>query len=211
MTMAMTDDHLSLFAAARLHARRNHIPAICSILTLLASDHRVTHPNGGVMAVTQLQHRWLSLAVATTAELLGVLLTAALIASRWWALGAVSAVATLTIVIAFLPRALNRVAAARRWPPHPRTWMLTDIATEPHQGIGDQLMTAITTQADNANTWLVLQTHRSNHTALRLYQRHGFTPTSRQRSHHKIALQRPPSTRRNAHTPSSPPPRVEQP
>lgn len=52
--------------------------------------------------------------------------------------------------------------------------MLSDIATEPHRGIGDALMREMERFADQASATVVLEVADRNEVAKRLYLRHGF-------------------------------------
>ena len=52
--------------------------------------------------------------------------------------------------------------------------MLSDVATEPHRGIGDALMREVERCADQASATVVLEVADVNEVAKRLYLKHGF-------------------------------------
>lgn len=53
-------------------------------------------------------------------------------------------------------------------------WVLSNVATESHRGIGDALMREVERCVDQASVTVVLEVADSNEVARRLYLRHGF-------------------------------------
>ena len=86
------------------------------------------------------------------------------------AAGVVAAASSLLLA----PRCERQIRAHRTYGTWPRTWVLSDIATEPHRGIGDALMREIERRADQASATVVLEVADRNEVAKRLYVRHGF-------------------------------------
>lgn len=183
-------DQLSRLDAARLHARRFDKPLLSSILTLAVADQLITHPDGGVLAITRLGRPGPRV-VATSLGYTGLTVATALAAAQGrYAIAAASAVALLAVILVGAPKAARKLRQTRRHDVDGvSTWLLTDIATEPHSRIGDQLMQEAIRLADTAGARLVLEARPDNATALRLYERHGFSAPSDDRK--PLLLQRP--------------------
>lgn len=169
-------DQLSRLDAARLHARRFDKPLLSSILTLAVADQLITHPDGGVLAITRLGQPWPRV-VATSLAYLGLVIgTAVAAALSHYTIAVASTAALLAVILLAAPKAARKqrhthLHSVRELP----TWLITDIATEPHRRIGDQLMQETIRLADNAGARLVLESRPDNLIALRLYKRHGFS------------------------------------
>lgn len=169
-------DQLGRIAAARLHSRRFNRSLIGSLVTLAAADDLITHCDGGVLAITGLERPWPR--VITTAVLYFALITAMSTAllNGLVLIGALLLIVLLVIVVFTGPKTARRARHAHlsEAGSESATWLITDVATNPHLGIGDQLMSAAAAKADVARADLVLVTRSNNITARNLYQRHGF-------------------------------------
>ena len=88
------------------------------------------------------------------------------------ALTATAVAAASALVLA--PRCERQIRAHRTYVPSTRTWVLSDVATEPHRGIGDALMREVERCADQASATVVLEVADVNEVAKRLYLKHGF-------------------------------------
>lgn len=122
--------------------------------------------------------------MATSLAYLGLVIATAVAAVHGdFVIAAASAVALLAVILVAAPKAARklrhtRIHDVREIP----TWLITDIATEPHRKIGDQLLLETIRLAEADGTRLVLESRRNNPTALRLYERHGFyAPSARNR------------------------------
>ncbi len=160
--------------AARLHARRFNKHPLASALRLLSADQRITHPNGGVALLTEAGH-----AVRTTVAFIATLVPAVVVMFVGIA-GGQLALALAAVVVASIsslllaPRCERQIRAHRAYGTSPRTWVLSDVATEPHRGIGDALMREVEQRADQASATIVLEVADPNEVAKRLYREHGF-------------------------------------
>ena len=164
-----------LGAAARLHSRRFNRTPIGSVMRILSADRRFIDPDGGVAVVTEIGHtwRWGSLFTLTYAPSL---------------VGLVYAILTvripLLIVSAFVGFAsgfalgtrFERQLRARHFHQSrgTKTWILSDIATEPGRRIGDRLISQVIEVANTSSATLQLEVRTTNRSAVRLYERHGF-------------------------------------
>ena len=72
-----------------------------------------------------------------------------------------------------------------------KTWILSDVATEPGRRIGDRLVSRVTEVAHVESATLQLEVRPENETAVCLYQRHGFDVIRNHRQ--KIEMRRFPS------------------
>ena len=183
----------TVWAAARLHSRRFNRTRIGSIMRLLSADRRFIDPDGGVAVTTEIGHtwRWGSLfALTYTPSLVGLVF--AILTGR----------IPLLIVSAFVGFAsgfalgtrFERQLRARHFdqPRGTKTWILSDVATEPGRRIGDRLVSQVTEVADFESATLHLEVGLANQPAVRLYERHGFEFTRNHRQ--KIEMRRFPST-----------------
>ena len=112
---------------------------------------------------------------------------------------ATTVIGTSTAVASALmlaPRCERQIRARRAFDTTDHPWVLSDVATEPHQGIGDQLINQIGIRADEAAVDVVLTVGASNQTARTLYTRHGFHENHERDG--KIAMQRLASPHRSA-------------
>jgi ribosomal protein S18 acetylase RimI-like enzyme len=175
---------LGLAAAVRLHARRFDKSTIRSAVTLLTADRRITHPAGGVVALTRLGHttRWTVVAVAVCVPTI-VAFVMALLASQAVLIIA-GAVALNAAILLTFGRVERQLRGRRIHTTHDRPWMLSDIATEPQRRIGDLLLDDVGALADATRTRVVLEVHPANHPAIALYQRHGFHITGSHKGNH---------------------------
>jgi GNAT superfamily N-acetyltransferase len=182
----------TLWAAARLHSRRFNRSTIGSVMRLLSADKRFIDPDGGVAVVTEIGHtwRWGSLFTLTYAPSL---------------VGLVYAILTVRIpllivstLVGFasgfaLGTRFERQLRARHFdqPRGTKTWILSDIATEPGRRIGDRLVSRVIEVAASESAIVQLEVRPTNETAVRLYERHGFEVI---RSHRQnIEMQRRPA------------------
>jgi ribosomal protein S18 acetylase RimI-like enzyme len=171
-----------LWATARLHARRFNRNPIVSVLRLLSADKRFIDPDGGVAVITEVGHawRWGALFALTYTPLLA---------------GLAFSIYTLRVsllILTFLASALSCVVFATRFERQLRarhfhrghaskTWILSDLATEPGRRIGDRLISQVTEVADAESATMQLEVRPTNGTAVRLYERHGFEFTRNHR------------------------------
>lgn len=95
------------------------------------------------------------------------------IANRQVALALAAAVAATSSLV-FAPRCERQISAHRTYGTSPSTWVLSDVATEPHRGIGDALMREVERCVEQASVTVVLEVADSNEVAKQLYLRHGF-------------------------------------
>jgi GNAT superfamily N-acetyltransferase len=183
---------LGFAAAARLHARRFHRSTIRSVVTLLTADRRITHPAGGVVAVTRLGHttRWVVVAVAACVPTL-VAFVYALISLRPALMVIVAVVLNAAVLLTF-GRVERQLRGRRIHTTNDRPWMLSDIATEPQHRIGDLLLGDVGALADSTRTRVVLEVHPANQPAIALYQRHGFHITGSHKGNHVMQRSLPP-------------------
>ena len=160
--------------AARLHARRFNKHPLASALRLLSADQRITHPDGGIALLTEAGH-----AIRATALFAATYVPAFLGMLYGFTIGSVPLVAVT--VPAVLVSALllgskcdRQIRARRTFDTAGHPWVLSDVATEPHLGIGNQLLAEVVTRADEANADIMLTVAEDNATAKRLYLRHHF-------------------------------------
>ena len=167
--------------AARLHARRFNKHPLASALRLFSADQRITHPDGGIALLTEAGHvaRSTLAFVATFVPAFAVMLVCIANGKVAIALAATAVSAASALVLA--PRCERQIRARRTYVPSTRTWVLSDVATEPHRGIGDALMREVERCADQASATVVLEVADVNEVAKRLYLKHGFR-TFRQRA-----------------------------
>lgn len=160
--------------AARLHARRFNKHPLAPALRLLSADQRITHPDGGIALLTETGHvsRATALFAATyVPAFLGMLYGFAIGSVP---LVAVTVPAALVSALVLGSRCERQIRARRTFDTAGRPWVLSDIATEPHLGIGDQLMIEVSRRADDANADVVLTVGEDNAIAQALYARHHF-------------------------------------
>ena len=160
--------------AARLHARRFNKHPVASALRLLSADQRITHPNGGIALLTEVGHvaRSTLAFVATFVPAFVVMLACIANGKVAIALTASAVAAASSLVLA--PRCERQIHAHRTYDTSTRTWVLSDVATEPHRGIGDALIREVERRADQASATVVLEVAEINEVAKRLYLEHGF-------------------------------------
>jgi len=165
----------TLWAAARLHSRRFNRTPIGSVLRLLSADRRFIDPGGGVAVVTEIGHawRWGSLfALTYAASLVG--LVYAILTIRIPLL-IVSTLVGFASGFALGTRFERQLRARHFHQSHAmKTWILSDIATEPGRRIGDRLVSQVTEDADAESATVQLEVRPTNETAVGLYERHGF-------------------------------------
>ena len=187
----LVDDGLNFFAAAQLHARRFDRSIMSSAFLLNASDRLVTDSAGGVLALTDLRRSRLRTATLSAALVAGLMLVVSAVFRGLLLLGAVAAIALLVTLVVVAPKAVRGVQAARRHEVDGASWLVTDVATEPGQHIGDRLVGRACQLADQGSAVLVLDVATANDTAARLYERHGFVVMSQDKG--RIAMRRSPT------------------
>lgn len=167
---------LSRLAAARLHADRFDHALLLSLLTLAAADRVITHPDGGVLAITHLGRPWPRVIVTASAYVALITLVAIAVANRHYAIAGAAGVALAGVILVPAPKAVGKLRQARMHGAMSEpAWLVTDVATRPHRRIGDELVGRTTQQADAAGIRLVISTRADNAPAVALYLRHGFT------------------------------------
>ncbi|MEK7426663.1 MAG: GNAT family N-acetyltransferase [Actinomycetota bacterium] len=160
--------------AARLHARRFNKHPVASALRLLSADQRITHPDGGIALLTEVGH------VARATALFAATYVPAFLGMVYgFAIGSVPLIAvTLPAVIvsalALGSRCERQIRARRTFDTAGHPWVLSDVATEPHLGIGYRLLAEVVRRAEEANTDIVLTVGEDNEIARALYARHHF-------------------------------------
>jgi len=171
---APASEPLRFTDAARLHARRFNKHPLASALRLLSADQRITHPDGGIALLTEAGH-----ATRATALFAATYIPAFLGMLYGFAIGSVPLVAVT--VPAVLVSALvlgsqceRQIRAHRAFDTAGHPWVLSDVATEPHLGIGNQLLAEVVSRAEEANADLVLTVGEDNAIARALYTRHHF-------------------------------------
>ena len=160
--------------AARLHARRFNKHPLASALRLLSADQRITHPDGGIALLTEAGH-----AVRATALFAATYVPAFLGMVYGFAIGsfpliAVTLPAVLVSALVLGSRCERQVRARRTFDTAGHPWVLTDVATEPHLGIGNQLLAEVVSRAERANADIVLTVGEDNRIARALYADHHF-------------------------------------
>jgi hypothetical protein len=163
--------------AARLHARRFNRHPLASALRLLSADQRVTHPDGGIALLTETGHTGRATAMFAATYVPAFLGMLYAFATGSVPLVAVTVPAVLTSALILGARCERQIRARRTFDTAGHPWILSDVATEPHLGIGSQLLVAVASRADDANADLVLSVGESNEIARALYARHDFLLT----------------------------------
>lgn len=160
--------------AARLHARRFNKHPLASALRLLSADQRITHPDGGIALLTESGHaiRATALFAATYVPALFGMLYGFAVGSV--SLVAVTAPAALALALILGSRCERQIRAHRNFDTSRHPWVLSDVATEAHRGIGNQLLAEVVSRADEANADVVLIVGEDNEIARALYAGHHF-------------------------------------
>jgi ribosomal protein S18 acetylase RimI-like enzyme len=171
---APASEPLRFTDAVRLHARRFDKHPLASALRLLSADQRITHPDGGIALLTEAGHvtRATALFAATYVPAFVGMLYGFAIGSV--PLIAVTVPAVLVSALVLGPRCERQFRARRTFDTAGHSWVLSDIATEPHLGIGDRLLAEVVSRADDANADVVLTVGQDNGIARALYARHQF-------------------------------------
>ena len=184
-------NRLSFIAATRLHARRFHKSTIRSAVTLATADRLVTHPDGGVVALTRLGRTRLWTALAIGACLPALVAFVAALATQNPSLIVASAAVLIALMGLLVTRAERQIRGGRVHSTADRPWLLSDIATEPHRQVGDHLLVEVCNIADAARTRVVLSVGAGNAPAASLYERHRFEVTATRDD--KVAMERRPA------------------
>jgi len=160
--------------AARLHARRFNKHPLASALRLLSADQRITHPDGGIALLTEAGHviRATALFAATYIPAFFGMVYGFLIGSV--PLIAVTVPGVLVSALVLGSRCERQIRARRTFDTAGHPWVLSDVATEPHLGIGNQLLAEVVSRAEEANADIVLTVGEDNEIARALYARHHF-------------------------------------
>ena len=187
----LVDEGLPFFAAAQLHARRFDRSIMSSAFLLNASDRLVTDSAGGVLALTDLRRARLRTVILSAALVAGLMLVVSAVFRGLLLLGAVVAIALLVTLVVVAPKTVRGVRAARRHEVDGASWLVTDVATEPGQHIGDRLVGRACQLADAASALLILDVAAGNTSAAHLYERHGFVAVLSDGA--KIAMRRSPT------------------
>ncbi|MGD9999812.1 MAG: GNAT family N-acetyltransferase [Acidimicrobiia bacterium] len=171
---APTSEPFRFTDAARLHARRFNKHPLASALRLLSADQRITHPDGGIALLTEAGHatRATTLFAATYVPSFLAMLYGFAIGSI--PLIALTVPAMLVSALVLGSRCERQFRARRTFDTTGHPWVLSDVATEPHLGIGDQLLTEVVSRAEDASADLVLTVEEHNEIARALYARHHF-------------------------------------
>ena len=164
--------------AARLHARRFNKHALASALRLLSADQRITHRDGGIALLTEAGH-----AARATALFAATYVSAFLGMVYGFAIGsvpliAVTVPAVLVSALVLGSRCERQIRARRTFDTAEHPWVLSDVAAEPHRGIGDELMREVAQRARRASVDVVLEVTDDNEVAKALYTKHGFVSSS---------------------------------
>lgn len=160
--------------AARLHARRFNKHPLASALRLLSADQRITHPDGGIALLTEAGH-----ATRATTLFAATYVPSFLAMLYGFAIGSVLIIALavpVALVSALLlgSRCERQIRANRVFDVAGHPWVLSDVATEPHLGIGNQLLAEAASRADGADADIVLTVGEDNAIARALYAEHHF-------------------------------------
>lgn len=160
--------------AARLHARRFHKHPLGSALRLLSADQRIINPGGGIALLTEAGH-----ASRATALFAATYVPAFVGMVYGFAIGSVPLIAVtlpavLVSALVLGSRCERQVRARRTFDTAGHPWVLTDVATEPHLGIGNQLLAQVVSRAERANADIVLTVGKDNTIARALYADHHF-------------------------------------
>ena len=185
---APASEPLRFTDAARLHARRFNKHPLASALRLLSADQRVTHPDGGIALLTEVGH-----AIRATALFAATYVPAFLAMLYGFAIGsvllvAVTVPAVLASALVLGSRCERQIRARRTFDTAGHPWVLSDVATEPHLGIGNQLLAEIVSRAEDANADIVLTVGEHNGIARALYARHHFRVVERRA--HRLLMHR---------------------
>ena len=170
----LADDGLSFLGAARLHARRFDRSIVSSMFLLNASDRLVTDSAGGILALTDLRRSKWTTAVLSVSIIVGLVLVVVAALRGLLLLGAFGVAALLVTLLVAAPKTVRAVQAVRRHQVCGGCWLVTDVATEPGQSIGDRLVGRACQLADQGSAALVLDVATANYSVARLYERHGF-------------------------------------
>ncbi len=171
---APASEPLRFTDAARLHARRFNKHPLASALRLLSADQRITHPDGGIALLTEAGH------IVRATALFAATYDPAFVGMVYgFAIGsvpliAVTVPAVLVSALFLGSRCERQIRARRTFDTTGRPWVLSDVATEPHLGIGNQLMAEVLSRAEEANSDIVLTVGEDNEIARTLYARHHF-------------------------------------
>ena len=137
--------------AARLHARRFNKHPLASALRLLSADQRITHPDGGIALLTEAGHatRATTLFAATYVPSFLAMLYGFTIGSI--PLIALTVPAMLVSALVLGSRCERQMRARRTFDTAGHPWVLSDVAAEPHLGIGNQLLAEVVSRAEDAS------------------------------------------------------------
>ncbi len=160
--------------AARLHARRFNKHPLASALRLLSADQRITDFEGGIALLTEAGHttRATALFAATYVPAFVGMLYGFAIGSV--PLVAVTVPALLVSALILGSRCERQIRAHRTFDTAGQPWVLSDVATEPHLGVGNRLLAEVVSRAEKANADIVLSVGETNEIARALYARHQF-------------------------------------
>lgn len=171
---APASEPLRFTDAARLHARRFNKHPLASALRLLSADQRITHPDGGIALLTEAGH------IVRATVLFAATYVPAFVGMVYgFAIGSVPliAVAVPAVLVSALvlgSRCERQIRARRTFDTTGHPWVLSDVATEPHLGIGNRLLAEVVSRAEEANADIVLTVGEDNGIARALYARHHF-------------------------------------
>ncbi len=160
--------------SARLHARRFNKHPLASALRLFSADQRITHPDGGIGLLTEAGH-----VIRATALFAASYVPAFFGMVYGFAIGsvpliAVTVPAVLVSALVLGSRCERQVRARQTFDTAGHPWVLSDVATEPHHDLGNQLLAEVVSRADEANADIVLTVGETNEIARALYARHHF-------------------------------------
>jgi len=132
------------------------------------------HPSGGIALLTEAGH-----AVRATALFVATYVPAFVAMLYGFAIGsvliiAVTVPAALVSALLLGSRCERQVRAGRTFDTAGHPWVLSDVATEPHLGIGNRLLDEVVRRAEEASADVVLTVGRDNEIARALYARHQF-------------------------------------
>ena len=82
--------------------------------------------------------------------------------------------AVLVSALVLGSRCERQIRARRTFNTTGHPWVLSDVATEPHRGIGTRLLAEVVSRAEEANADIVLTVGEDNEIARTLYARHHF-------------------------------------
>ena len=190
---APTSEPFRFTNAARMHAWRFNKHPLASALRLLSADQRITHPDGGIALLTEAGH-----ATRATTLFAATYVPAFFGMVYGFAIGSVPliAVTVTTVLVAALvlgSRCERQIRARRTFDTAGHPWVLSDVATEPHLGIGNKLVAEVASRANDANADIVLTVGQDNEIARALYARHDFVVIDGRGQ--KITMRRPTKAR----------------